>query len=404
MRLIMLNGQPHCLTVLQDITERKRIEEELQRAQKLESLGVLAGGIAHDFNNLLAGIFGYIDLARNVSKDGQAKEYLETTLATMNRAKALTLQLLTFAKGGSPVQKITPLVPFLQDTAQFALSGSNISSKFHLDDNLWSCNIDKNQIGQVIDNLVINAQQAMPGGGTIEISARNQTLGEKERPSLPKGDYVKVSVKDSGIGIPKEILPGIFDPFFTTKTKGHGLGLATCYSIVKRHGGCIDVESEPGKGSTFHVYLPATQETVVVNAPNPIKHRGSGVILVMDDEEVVRNTVRTMLESLGYVVVCKQDGKEAVDFFEGETKGGRRFAAMIFDLTVPGAMGGIEALKEIRKSNTEIPVFVSSGYANNSVMKTPKDFGFTGSISKPFTIIELSEMLDAGLSPHPFTY
>jgi signal transduction histidine kinase len=180
MRLIILNGQPHCLTVLQDITERKRLEEEVQKAQKLESLGVLAGGIAHDFNNLLAGIFGYIDLARNVSKDARAKEYLETTLATMDRAKALTLQLLTFAKGGSPVQKITSLIPFLQDTTQFALSGSNISCKFYLDENLWSCNIDKNQIGQVIDNLVINAQQAMPGGGTIE-NSRPQPIARRKR-------------------------------------------------------------------------------------------------------------------------------------------------------------------------------------------------------------------------------
>jgi PAS domain S-box-containing protein len=383
-----------------DITERKRAEEEhlkyeqqLQQGQKLESLGVLAGGIAHDFNNLLTGVFGYIDLARSVSHEANVVEYLETTLATMNRARSLTLQLLTFAKGGEPIQKITPLIPFIQETAQFALSGSNISCRFSLTQDLWPCNIDKSQIGQVIDNIVINAQQAMPNGGSIEIAAVNVFFGETEFPPLARGDYVKLSVKDFGIGIPKEIMPRIFDPFYTTKTKGHGLGLATCYSIISRHGGCIRVESEAGKGSTFHVYLPASRESAVANTSADVKHSGSGTIIVMDDEAVLRTTVGKMLESLGYTVVCKNDGKEAVDFYLRETRANRRFSAMIFDLTIPGGMGGLEAVSQIRKFNKEIPIFVASGYADNSVMKNPVEYGFTGSISKPFTIAELSEML-----------
>jgi two-component system cell cycle sensor histidine kinase/response regulator CckA len=380
--------------IIEDITERKRMEEELQKAQKLESLGVLAGGIAHDFNNLLTGIFGYIDLARSVSKDARAIEYLEATISTMTRARALTLQLLTFAKGGAPVQKLTPLVPFIQDAANFALSGSNISCRFDLAEDLWPCNIDKNQIGQVIDNIVINAQQAMPNGGAIEITAGNVPLGKKGHPSLAEGHYVKVSIKDTGIGIPKDVMPRIFDPFYTTKSKGHGLGLATCYSIIKRHGGCIDVESEPGKGSTFHVYLPASTETVVAGAAMGTRHAGRGTVLVMDDEEVVRTSVGKMLESLGYAAVCKNNGKEAVDFFINETGAKRTFAATIFDLTIPGGMGGIEAMMEIRKLNKEIPVFVMSGYADNSTMKNPVDYGFTASIPKPFTIAELSEMLN----------
>ena len=304
------------------------------------------------------------------------------------------MQLLTFAKGGSPVQRTTPLFPFIQEAAQFALSGSSVSCRFDVADDLRPCNIDLNQISQVIDNIVINAQQAMPGGGAIEIAARNVSFNEKGHPLLAKGDYVKISIKDSGIGIPKDILPRIFDPFYTTKIKGHGLGLATCHSIINRHGGCIEVESEQERGSTFHVYLPVSSEAVVENVAAIVKHRGSGTIIVMDDEDDVRATVREVLESLGYAVACKNDGREALDFFISETEAGRTFAAMIFDLTVPGGMGGVEAVKEIRKLNKVIPVFVASGYADNSVMRNPAEHGFTASISKPFTIAELSEMLN----------
>jgi PAS domain S-box-containing protein len=384
---------------LLDITERKNYESVLNNAQRIESLGVFAGGIAHDFNNMLAGIFGLIDLARSVSKEAAPREYLEATLATMNRARALTQQLLTFAKGGAPVQKITPLTPFIQEAVQFALSGSQLACKYDIAEDLWPCNIDKNQIGQVIDNIVINAQQAMPNGGAIEISARNIPLAEREHPRLARGEYVKVSIKDFGIGIPKDILPHIFDPFYTTKTKGHGLGLATCYSIINRHGGCIDVESEPGKGSTFHVYLPASSEAVAADALSLVAHKGSGTILVVDDEEVVRDVIRKMCETLGYTVVCRSDGREALELYLSETKANRPFAALILDLTIRGGMGGLETVAEIRKLTKELPVFVVSGYANNAVMKNPVEFGFTASIFKPFTIAELSEMLSKGVIP-----
>jgi PAS domain S-box-containing protein len=386
--------------VFRDITEKQKFMNTIQRTAKLDSLGILAGGIAHDFNNLLTGIYGYMDLARSVCRDTQISEYLEAMLSTMKRTKALTLQLLTFAKGGSPVQKITPLVPFIQETAKFALSGSNIACRFSLAENLRPCNIDKDQIAQVIDNIVINAQQAMPDGGAIEITVINISFGENEHPPLVKGVYVKVSIKDTGIGIPKEIIPRIFDPFYTTKIKGHGLGLATCHSIINRHGGCIDVDSEPGKGSAFHVYLPASSETVIANAAIAGTHKGRGTIIVMDDEAVVRDTFRQMLELLGYSVICKNDGKEALEFYRGESKAGRGFTAMFFDLTVVGGMGGMEAVTEIRKLNKNIPVFVASGYADNSVMKAPIEYGFTASIAKPFTMSELSEMLNNYLKPN----
>jgi PAS domain S-box-containing protein len=390
---IVWRGQPATLNLLTDVTQRKRMEEELQKAQRLDSLGVLAGGIAHDFNNLLTGIFGYISLARSVTSDQKALTYLDATLASMNRARALTQQLLTFAKGGAPVQKSTPLFPFLQDTAQFALSGSNILCKFVFAPNLPPCNIDKNQIGQVIDNIVINAQQAMPSGGTIEIAAVNMDISANAHPALRKGMYVKVSIKDSGIGIPKEILPRIFDPFYTTKSKGHGLGLATCYSIMNRHGGCIDVESEPSVGSTFHVYLPVASETSSVIPVVSASHKGSGTIIVMDDEDIVRSAAREMLGTLGYTAICKADGKEAISCYLDETRSRRTVTAILFDLTVPGGMGGLEAVSEIRKIDKEIPVFVVSGYADNMVMRNPLEYGFTGSISKPFTLTELSDIL-----------
>jgi PAS domain S-box-containing protein len=380
--------------------EHEKYEEQLRQNQKLESLGVLAGGIAHDFNNLMSGIFGYIDMAIEESKDAKVTHALTKAVNTIDRARDLTQQLLTFAKGGAPIKKIDNLFPFIQETAQFALSGSTVSCHFDIQPGLWQCNFDKNQIGQVIDNIVINAQQAMPDGGTIEISARNISFVEKEHISLSAGNYVKTSIKDNGIGIPKKILPRIFDPFYTTKPKGHGLGLATCYSIVNRHGGCIEVESEPGQGSTFHVFLPASQEFVSsAIAKSATKHKGSGTFLVMDDEEMVREPAGYMLESLGYTVVFKDNGKDAINFFTAETKANRKIVGMIFDMTIPGGMGGLEAVANIRKINKEIPVFVSSGYAHDTVMNNPTEFGFTASICKPFSKAELAKMLNKYLTP-----
>jgi len=253
--------------IIWDITERKKAEEEhlkyeqqLQLNQKLESLGILAGGIAHDFNNLMGGIFGYIEMACGKTQETTVHRHLSKAMDMIDRARGLTRQLLTFAKGGDPVREIERLFPMVRETAQFALSDSNVSCRFEAPDDLWSCNFDRNQIGQVIDNIIINAKQAMPGGGVIEVSAENILLTERPRANLAAGNYVKISIKDSGVGMPKEVLPRIFDPFFTTKTTGQGLGLATCYSIMNRHGGCIDVESEQGKGSAFHIYLPAEKD------------------------------------------------------------------------------------------------------------------------------------------------
>jgi PAS domain S-box-containing protein len=396
----MSEGPGGIVAVALDITERKNAEDALRNMQKLESLGILAGGIAHDFNNLMCGIFGYIDMAIEETKEGKVTQYLSKAMNQIDRAKGLTQQLLTFAKGGAPIRKTGPLFPFVKETAQFALSGSSVSCRFEISDDLRTCEFDTNQIGQVIDNIVINAQQAMPCGGTIDVFAKNVLPGDKIPATLVAGNYVVISIKDSGIGIPKEILSRIFDPFFTTKATGHGLGLATCYSIINRHGGCIDVESEPGKGSTFHIYLPAATGSDISSAKkSTAKHKGSGTFLLMDDQEAMRDTVGDMLDSLGYMVVCKENGKDAIDFVTSEYKANRKIAGMLFDLTIPGGMGGKEAVVEIRKLDAcaKTPVFVASGYAEDPVMANPVEYGFTASIGKPFKKTELVKLLNEHL-------
>ncbi len=375
--------------------ERLSMEQSLQQMQRLESLGVLAGGIAHDFNNLLMGIFGFTDLAKSEVKDQVVSDYLSQAMESMEKAKGLTQQLLTFSKGGAPVKRLCSVSALLKETCQFALHGSNVKASFLIQENLWHSEIDKNQIGQVIQNLMINAIQAMPLGGTIEVMARNASLRLREHPTLGEGDYVAFAIKDQGIGISKEILPHVFDPFFTTKIRGHGLGLAITHSIVTRHEGAISVESESGMGTTFTVYLPATDGQSQENeAKAEIEHVGVGKILVMDDEEMVRRLLSTMLESLGYTVIAKANGKETLDCFKAGLEEKDSFAAIVLDLTVPGGFGGKEVAEEMRKLDLNVPIFVVSGYAADPIIANPQEFGFTDSISKPFKRGGLMELLE----------
>jgi PAS domain S-box-containing protein len=388
--------------VFRDVTEKQRLLETLQRASRLESLGVLAGGIAHDFNNLLGGVFGYVDLARMETRERETGDCLTRALAALERARGLTGQLLTFAKGGAPVKKSQSLFPFVEEAAQFALSGSATSCRFDVERDLWPCDIDRNQIGQVIDNLIINAEQAMAGSGVIDVTARNAVLAEGEHPQLPAGHYVRLTIADGGVGIPREYLARVFDPFYTTKPKGHGLGLATSYSIVRRHGGCIDVESEAGKGSVFSVFLPAAAAPAPANGGDVTgEHRGRGTFVVMDDEKVVRESIGRMLQSFGYTPVLKENGAEAVAFFAAEHAAGRTIAGMLFDLTVPGAMGGKEAIAAVRQICPRTPVFVVSGYAEDLVMASPGDYGFSASICKPFIRADLARFLNQHLPAEP---
>ena len=390
------------VSIHSDITERKKAENDrliaeqyLQQARKLESLGMLAGGIAHDFNNMLTGVYGFMDLARSRVTDEAASDYLSQAAESIDRARGLTQQLLTFSKGGEPIKKLIPIASLIRETCSFALSGANVKCRYSLPHDLRHCSVDRNQIGQVVQNVMLNAIQAMPMGGVIEVVAENVTLEEREDPLLAKGSYVLISIRDHGTGIAPDMLPRIFDPFFTTKTKGHGLGLATTYSIVKRHGGAIRVESELGKGSTFHIYLPA----VSTSGPESIPaakgtHTGTGRVLVMDDDVAIRKLISLMLESLGYSVLCVENGAATIDRFEEEERNGRPLSAVILDLTIPGGMGGKEAAEALRKLDGEIPIFVSSGYAEDPIMANPRAYGITASLSKPFKKTELMEMLE----------
>lgn len=385
-------------SINRDVTQSRRLMEHAFQSQKLESLGILAGGIAHDFNNLLAGIYGYIDLAISNTSDSDTAEYLKRSISTIERASGLTRQLLTFAKGGAPAKKVEKLFPFLKETALFALSGSNVSCDIEYPDDLFSCNFDRSQLSQVIENIIINAQQAMPDGGTIKLSACNVIIERNGHQVLSEGKYVRISIKDSGTGIHNSILPRIFDPFFTTKEKGHGLGLATCYSIMKRHNGCIDVESGTGHGSTFHAYLPAAEiELLPEEISSFSRHTGRGKIVVVDDEEIIRTILCEMLALLGYEPVCMESGEKAVEFFIQQKTAGNKIKAMFFDLTIPGGKGGRESVSEIRNICLETPVFVVSGYAEDPVMSNPKEYGFTASICKPFTMTDLEKMLNENL-------
>jgi PAS domain S-box-containing protein len=389
------------VSIVSDITEKRKSESDRllldqlrQRAQRLESLGVLAGGIAHDFNNILMGVFGFTELAKSQAVDPTVVNYLSQAMESMNRAKALTQQLLTFSKGGAPVKTLGRISSMVKETCLFALSGSPVKCSISMPDTLWYCNVDKNQIGQVIQNLMLNALQAMPMGGLIEVSAENMTLREREHPTLDEGRYVRISIKDQGIGISEDMLSRVFDPFFTTKTKGHGLGLAISHSIVARHSGAINIQSELGKGTTFLIYLPACDEGCVDEAEAiETGHRGTGTILVMDDDEAIPALLSRMLQSIGYKVLVARDGVEALRYFEQGRKDGTVFAAMILDLTIPGGMGGKEVAAEIRKTDQGTPLFVASGYAEDQILANPAGFGFTASISKPFRKAELTALL-----------
>jgi PAS domain S-box-containing protein len=376
--------------------ERLRLEQQLSQTQRLESLGLLAGGIAHDFNNLMAGIYGHVELALDGCLDKETATNLSRAMASIGRARDLTRQLLTFAKGGSPIRTIGPLFPFVEESVRFALSGGRATCTFDAEPDLWPCSFDRNQMGQVIDNLVINAQQAMPGAGAMRISAHNTTLRQYEIAGLAAGNYVIVTIEDNGMGIPAEALPRIFDPFFTTKETGRGLGLSTCHSIIRRHDGAITAESTPGKGSTFRLILPAAHASgeAAAHGQTTAEHRGGGKVLVMDDEKVVRDVFSGMLKSLGYSVVTVGDGAAAVDEFAKHSESSERFRAVLLDLTIPGAMGGKEAAQKLRSIDDSIPLIVTSGYAEDPVMADPAAYGFDASLRKPFAKSDLSTLLE----------
>jgi PAS domain S-box-containing protein len=375
--------------IIADATEKRKIREDREKNERLESLGVLAGGIAHDFNNILTAIIGNISLARmQVGEGHKAATRLAASENALSRATDLTRQLLTYARGGEPIKKIVELNGLVREAAGFVIHGSTAKCQFILADNLWRVEAYEGQLSQVIHNLVINAVQAMPVGGTVKLSAENV------RSSQTGKRFVKISVADSGTGIPEHHLLRIFDPYFTTKQQGSGLGLATCYSIIKRHGGNITVASTLGKGSTFCFELPASEQLSAVEpgARMEVVH-GSGRILVMDDEEPVREAAQAMLEALGYTVECTENGVGVIDLYRQRKTEGNAFNAIIMDLTIPGGMGGKEAIAELLRLDPDVKAVVSSGYSTDPVMADYRKYGFSAVLSKPYLMQELSKAM-----------
>ena len=385
--------------VFRDLTEKKRLQEQLLKADRMESIGLLAGGIAHDFNNILQGIGGNLALARlGEALPTEVDQKIEEAEKAVQRAAGLTQQLLTFSRGGDPVTKKVALPELLRESVDFALHGSTVRPVYHFVADLHPAVIDAGQISQVIHNLVINASQAMPDGGQIEIVAENiqvEKLGQIE--TLPVGDYVKVSIRDHGSGIPREIMAHIFDPYFSTKHEGQGLGLASCYSIIKNHHGLLTVFSKPGEGATFIFYLPAaTGVSSIVDHDNEVPislEKGSVKILVMDDDEVLQEIISEMLEFAGHEVEIAADGQQAVDMYRQAMKAGEPFGLVIADLTVPGGMGGKEMAAELLAIDPTARIIVSSGYSSDPVMANFADYGFKAVIAKPYKMEALTATL-----------
>ena len=388
------------VSMVQDVTRRLEQEKELLKMEKLESLGVLAGGIAHDFNNILTGIMGNISFAQMfLDSVHKASKPLAEAAKASQRAGELARQLLTFARGGEPVKKVVAVQRIINEAVSLMLRGSNVRGDLHVSDELHAIEADEGQINQVFNNIILNAAQAMPGGGTLTIRADNETLPNENSLALPDGNYVRIAFSDQGSGIADDDLQRIFDPYYSTKSTGTGLGLASAHSIVSRHGGTIAVSSVAGQGTTFTVYLPSTgsawadqrEENV---RTTPLGHK-SGSILVMDDEEMILELTSEMLGYLGYQAITCADGTETVSLYKAALESGHPFSAVIMDLTIPGGMGGKDAAQQILAIDPQACLIVSSGYSNDPIMSDFRRYGFCGAVSKPYTAGEFGEMLSS---------
>lgn len=384
--------------VFRDVTSKYWHEQEIIKVQKLESVGVLAGGIAHDFNNLLTAVMGNIALAKLTASSIEKQTLLVAAEAACLRARDLTQQLLTFANGGAPIRRVCGIAPLLKAITTLALSGSPIGCQFQIAQNLWPVEIDTGQMGQVINNLLLNAKEAMTKGGAVTVRAENAIVeadsAAPDGADVPPGVYVRITIHDTGCGIAPEILGKIFDPYFTTKDKGHGLGLAICHAIVRKHGGYIYGSSRPGEGSCFSLYLPAWQDkglsTSALLAGAATIVPGSGRILVMDDDEQIRLIADRVLTYLGYQVSLAKEGNEALSLYREAAESHAPFRVVILDITVPGGMGGIECLRELLALDPAVRAIISSGYSNDPIMSNCTQYGFRGVITKPYDVEEIS--------------
>jgi PAS domain S-box-containing protein len=381
--------------VFRDITEQRRLQQELAKVQKIESLGVMAGGIAHDFNNFLTGILGNLSLVKlETPPEASSFAHLIEMENAALRAKDLTQQLLTFAKGGDPVKRPVAIGRIVQETASFALRGSNVRCEFDLAQDLSVVEADEGQIAQVINNIVINADQAMPDGGKIRVRATNVVLDAANPYALAPGTYVRIECRDEGVGIAPEHLNKVFDPYFSTKQKGSGLGLTMAYAVIDKHQGRLDLQSSLGQGTVSTILLPASAAVLpAIEGTAPAPFRGSGRILVMDDEALIRDVLTQMLQMMGFEVVTAEDGDAALAQYQQAMASGQRFDLVIMDLTIPGGMGGRETIGRLREMDPEAKALVSSGYSGDPVMSQFERFGFSGVVRKPYRIEELSDAL-----------
>jgi two-component system cell cycle sensor histidine kinase/response regulator CckA len=397
-------GRPALRGLILDITEQDALQREALRAQKLDSIGLLAGGLAHDFNNLLTGILGHLSLARvEPGAPDALRGHLGAAEEGVTRARELTARLLTFARGGAPVRRVAAVGDLLRETVDFSLRGLAVDGRVTTPPDLWNAAVDETQVSQVFSNLALNALQAMPRGGRLEVRAENVRLPRGNSLSLRPGPYVRVTFKDEGVGIPPADLPRIFEPYFTTKEGGSGLGLATAWSVLRRHEGHIAVESDAGRGAAFTLHLPATGEAAEREAAAAGGQvvGGTGRILVVDDEPMIRALLRELLEHLGYEVETAAEGGEAVRLFEAAAQAGRGFDLLILDLTIRGGIGGRETIARIRARHPEARAIVSSGYSNDPVMARHREHGFAGVLSKPYTLEDLSSLLAQVLAEPP---
>ena len=413
--IIEIQDRKYNFTTSINITDRKRAKEEMRRMQRLDSLGTIAGGIAHDFNNILMGVYGNIELAEmELDEDHEAKSFLTQAHHSIDRAKHLTGRLLTFAKGGNPMLKKVNLARLVQDATAFNMSGSNISIVYDFADDLKRVRVDSGQIDQVVSNLVINAKQAMPAGGCLYIGAQNVKGEECSEVEGLAGEYAKLTIRDEGTGIPKDILERVFDPYFTTKQAGSGLGLAVSHSIITKHKGRMTVVSTPGEGTEFTVFLPVIEAsepneieqavfegavsegelpTASPTASLTVSNETVMRILLMDDDELICVVGAKMLKSLGYEVVTTSDGQMALKQYALAKEDGLEFDAVIADMTVPGGMGGREMLDKMKLIDEDVVVIVTSGYSDDSVMENYSQYGFSGKLSKPFRILDLKDAI-----------
>ncbi len=388
------------IETVNNITERHLLEEERLKTQKLESIGTLAGGIAHDFNNLLQGIFGYISMAKlTLDRKEKSLEMLAQAEGALHQSVSLTTQLLTFSKGGRPQKRKIALGSVIERSARFALSGSQSTLRLEIAPDLWSADVDEGQVGQVIQNIVLNADQAMPAGGSVIITALNVPASEVPQ-GLARRDHVLIAVSDSGLGIAARDLERIFDPYFTTKQRGSGLGLATSYSIVRNHDGRIDVRSEPGTGTTFTIHLPAGEgrKAAVCAPPAAVPVARRGKVLLMDDDELVRSVAGELIRAAGHEPGFAADGLAACEEFRRARAAGSGYDVVILDLTIRGGMGGLETLRKLREIDPDVAAVVSSGYADEAVSADFERHGFRAFLKKPYDLADLGRTLGALLS------